>query len=661
MITFHHRAIAHIKPWFLIHRTSIITVTGISTGLAVIFVASNFAFAQIYQNKIYPGVSVGEIELGNFTQAEAAEILQSAYNKMLSNGLWVNLEGESARVDLQASGSDDPDLVYRLIDFDANRAAEIAMIQGRQSGYFGNAINSLRLPIVGQNIKPQLTIASDKIIESIRSKFNADETLGSVTDYLITEDGEDLVVTVVPGVSGHELDTQEVSGAITTDALDFNLEPLSLSLRDRPVTVSSDEASTLVDQVKSIIQNAPFTLTYTGEDKIDHQWQITSTEIGDLLEPVKNDQGLVELGLNAEGLTTYFVDIREEIDIEPVNARFVIEGDIVKEFQGSRDGVTLDEEETANDLKAKLDEKDASIPLVVKIVEPTVPTNQVNNLGITEILGVGTSDFGNSPGNRIENIKHGASKLNGLLIAPEETVSLLERLQPFTIEDGYLPELVIKGDEIKPEIGGGLCQIGTTTFRAVMNAGLDVVERRNHSLVVSYYNDPSNGKPGTDATIYDPAPDFKFKNNTGNYILLTTEMDMTTKELHFTFWGTSDGREGWYDPPTLLGWTAAGNDVRTETTDLAPGKEKCQAAHPGASTTFDYHVKYADGTQVDKTFASVYRSLPKICLVGVDKLSEPTTSSSEPPPAPPSEGGGSPNVPVTEADATATTDTTVTP
>jgi vancomycin resistance protein YoaR len=160
-----------------------------------------------------------------------------------------------------------------------------------------------------------------------------------------------------------------------------------------------------------------------------------------------------------------------------------------------------------------------------------------------------------------------------------------------------------------------------------MNSGLEVVERRNHSLVVSYYNDPTNNKPGTDATIYDPAPDFKFQNNTANYILLTTEVDMDSKELHFTFWGTSDGREGWYDAPTLLGWTGAGEPVRKETTDLAPGQEKCQAAHPGASTTFDYHVKYADGTQVDKTFASVYRALPKICLVGVETLSEPATET----------------------------------
>ena len=171
MITFHHRAIAHIKPWFLTRRTPILTITGISVGLVVIFVAGNFAFAQIYQNKIYPGVSVGNIELGNFTQAEASEILQSAYDNMLADGLWINLEGESARVDLQASGSDDPDLIYRLMDFDANRATEIAMIQGRQDGYLGNAISSLRLASVGKNIKPEINI--NIVLVGIKFVINA--------------------------------------------------------------------------------------------------------------------------------------------------------------------------------------------------------------------------------------------------------------------------------------------------------------------------------------------------------------------------------------------------------------------------------------------------------------------------------------------------------
>ena len=178
---------------------------------------------------------------------------------------------------------------------------------------------------------------------------------------------------------------------------------------------------------------------------------------------------------------------------------------------------------------------------------------------------------------------------------------------------------MIKGDEIKPEIGGGLCQIGSTLFRAVMNAGLDVTQRRNHSLVVSYYNDHRNGNPGTDATIYDPAPDFRFKNDTGHHILLTTEMYVNSGELYFTFWGTSDGREGYYTEPVVHRWIPTGPEQIIETTDLEPGEKECQSAHQGAETSFTYVKKLPNGETDETVYSSYYRPLPRICLVGVEE------------------------------------------
>ena len=153
-----------------------------------------------------------------------------------------------------------------------------------------------------------------------------------------------------------------------------------------------------------------------------------------------------------------------------------------------------------------------------------------------------------------------------------------------------------------------------------MNSGLPVVERRNHSLVVSYYNDLSNNLPGTDATIYDPAPDFKFLNDTGHFVLFQAENLTDTQELRFTFWGTSDGRKGSYQPPTVTRWIPVGETQYTETTDLEPGKEKCQEAHIGADSSFDYSVVKPDGTVETQTFTSHYRPLPRICLVGIEEI-----------------------------------------
>ena len=157
---------------------------------------------------------------------------------------------------------------------------------------------------------------------------------------------------------------------------------------------------------------------------------------------------------------------------------------------------------------------------------------------------------------------------------------------------GYLPELVIKGDRTVPEFGGGLCQVSTTLFRAVMDSGLPVTARRNHSYRVSYYEKDGNGKvigPGLDATIYEPDVDFKFKNDMSTPVLIIGYVigDKVTFELY----GTKDGRTSKIDGPKKLTETAPGEPVYIETTDLAPGVIKqVETPHPGGSAVATYTI-----------------------------------------------------------------------
>ncbi len=182
---------------------------------------------------------------------------------------------------------------------------------------------------------------------------------------------------------------------------------------------------------------------------------------------------------------------------------------------------------------------------------------------------------------------------------------------------------MIKGNETIPEIGGGLCQVGTTTFRGAMAAGLDITSRRNHSYAVSYYADDRNGLPGTDATIYDPYPDFRYINDTPGYLLLQTRIE--GDHLYFDYWGTDDGRNAYFTEPQISGWIAPPPTKEIETTDLAPGERKCtESAHAGTTAWFDYIVDYADGTKHQETFTSTYKPWQAVCLVGVEKLSEET-------------------------------------
>jgi vancomycin resistance protein YoaR len=138
-------------------------------------------------------------------------------------------------------------------------------------------------------------------------------------------------------------------------------------------------------------------------------------------------------------------------------------------------------------------------------------------------------------------------------------------------------------------------------------------------LVVSYYADPVNGNPGTDATLYEPSLDLKFKNDTGSYLLLQTDIDYKRQMLTFTLWGKPDGRKGWYTHPIVSKWIPSAEEeqiIVVSDGSLKPGEKNCQVAFKGAVASFVYSRVATSGVKIDRTFDSYYRPLPKICTVG---------------------------------------------
>jgi vancomycin resistance protein YoaR len=241
----------------------------------------------------------------------------------------------------------------------------------------------------------------------------------------------------------------------------------------------------------------------------------------------------------------------------------------------------------------------------------------INPYGISEIVGTGYSSMKNSAPARFANIQNAIFKLNGVLIAPGQEFSTINALAPFTESNGYVEGLAIKGKKIVPEIGGGMCQVSTTLFRAAMNSGLEITDRSNHSIVVDYYNDIRNGLPGTDATIFYPAPDFKFRNDTKDYILIKTRVS-ANGDIYFDFWGKSDGRIGSFTAPQVFATKASvGEPVYDLTTSLPTGKVSCSGPFKGVSSVFTYVRKLSNGETKVMPYYSYYRPQPMNCLVGI--------------------------------------------
>jgi vancomycin resistance protein YoaR len=255
-----------------------------------------------------------------------------------------------------------------------------------------------------------------------------------------------------------------------------------------------------------------------------------------------------QIKINEDALNSYVGDLASRVNHDPVDAKFQIDNGKVSNFASSQDGVTLKNDASVAMLSSALENYSPNNPQTLALPfdsqHPQEDYKDINDLGVSSLIGEGTSNFRGSPANRIHNIQVGIKQFNGVLIKPGEEFSFIKALGDVDAAHGYLPELVIKGNQTEPDYGGGICQVSTTMFRAALYSGLKITDRRNHAYPVSYYN-----PQGMDATVFIPNPDLRFINNTPSYILVQTKIVGTI--LTFDFYGTDDGRKTTLIGPTV--------------------------------------------------------------------------------------------------------------
>jgi vancomycin resistance protein YoaR len=299
------------------------------------------------------------------------------------------------------------------------------------------------------------------------------------------------------------------------------------------------------------------------------------------------------------------------VDSPVQNSRFQMqEGKLVEIYPGKA-GNAVDIETTAKEIEKYLiaPENPVKIEIAVISKEPKVTQKTIDKYGIKELVGLATTNFEGGSLDRQHNIETGVSKLNGILIAPGEEFSAVKAIGDITEEAGFVKEYVIKANTTEKELGGGLCQIATTLFRTVLNAGLPVTERQNHRYVISYYG------AGLDATIYGPHPDLRFVNDTGNYLLLQGKAE--NNEVILEFYGKKDGRIVEIADPVLTNRVPAPAPRIIVSNSLPLGQIKCsEIPHSGVTADTKYTVTYFNGQVQETIFHSVYQPWQKTCLVG---------------------------------------------
>jgi vancomycin resistance protein YoaR len=276
-------------------------------------------------------------------------------------------------------------------------------------------------------------------------------------------------------------------------------------------------------------------ISFTYKSRI---WNLTPAQAQSLYKTSLNSDGTYTLQLKPGAIYSYLnIYISPAINDIGEQSRFIKNGGATILVHGGRKGSIVDGIKTSLALRSALMKGQVRVVVAMKEYRPAIfSAEDFAKLSFPNVIATGTTSFAGSPNNRVHNIIVGTEKFNGVVVLPGETFSFNNYLGAVDAENGYLPELVIKENVTTPEFGGGICQISTTAFRAAMYAGLEVTDRHNHSYPVSYY-----GPPGFDATVYEPNPDFKFKNDMKTPVLLTTSVIGT--KVTFTVLGTDDGRK----------------------------------------------------------------------------------------------------------------------
>lgn len=311
-------------------------------------------------------------------------------------------------------------------------------------------------------------------------------------------------------------------------------------------------------------------------------------------------------------INTYISELDSTFKKDTTDAVFKMENDKVIEFTPAQNGIEIKADElsglitSALDRLIKLEDISTGITVPVITTEPKIKTGDTNDLGISELLGQGVSTFNHSSATRNINVKKGSSIVNNILVAPGDTFSFIKNLGEVSLKNGYTNAYIIKEGKTLLDVGGGICQVSTTFFRAMLNSGVDIIERHAHAYRVSYYEEDS--KPGFDATVFIPSPDLKFINDTGHYVLIRNIYDGDNKKLTYEIYGTSDGRKVEIANYKQWGYVAAPEDIYVDDPTLELGKLiKTESRVPGLSTSFDWNVTKSDGTILhQKTFKSVF-------------------------------------------------------
>lgn len=552
-------------------------------SLSALVLGTTVTASFYYKDRLFPNTTVLESDIGNLSKDEAEERIKSTYP--LPNEIVVQYQNQEFKIPAKS--------IFLTYEYEKT---------------ISNVLTTQEPLKLLSKIKGEKDVYSlifsykesefDKLLSSIAAQITDDPVYPKL---IVTENS----VSLTPSTNGTEIDYSNFYKTFEEKMTHGDLVSITLPIKEINTSLSEAE--------KEKLKRVGFNLWHSTIVVKFEENTITSTK--DELLTLLDWKG----NIDKKNVDFFTKKIAESINRDPQNPVFTYDGNTVREFKPAKNGLSLD----IGDLNGKLiseistlsSPQTISIQMKVDESKPDYETQDVNDLGIQTLLGKGTSVFKGSIPSRVHNVVLASSKFNGILIEPGKTFSFNELLGDVSQFTGYKQAYVIKEGKTVLGDGGGVCQVSSTLFRAALNAGLPIVERRPHSYRVSYYEQDVG--PGFDATVFAPTTDLKIKNDTPAHILIQTFTDTKNLTLAFEIYGTSDGRVATVSKATVGSSVAPPDDVYVDDPTLPMGTIK-QIEHKawGSKVSFDYKVERNGEVLYQKTFVSNYKPWQAVYLRG---------------------------------------------
>ena len=410
--------------------------------------------------------------------------------------------------------------------------------------------------------------------------------------------------------------------------------------------MTAAEAETVVQQQVQALSDSVITLTMDEDQEsrtwgeLGLQWKNTDliTEIshlgttGNIVQRYKEQKDLqnqniqfeIEYTIDEDALRS-FVEGMSAYNSEPVEGSVYMGDDGLLYVEGGTDGLTLDVDATLTDLEEYIEgwtAGDTVIEATVERVSPEVTAETLSKM--TDVLGTATTDYSASSAARAQNIVTGTSKINGTLLMPGESFSVTDAVVPFTAENGYELAPSYESGQVVDSYGGGICQVSTTLYNAVLKAELQVDQRSNHTMTVSYVD------PSKDAAIAEGLMDLVFTNTLETPVYIAGSAYGGV--LNFTIYGeeTRPANRTIEFVSEVTARTDATNNIQlVAKTDQNVGYlVQVQTPHEGLSAVLWKNIYY-DGvlSETIQVNSSTYQATAAIWEVGVVSSNTALTSA----------------------------------